>query len=69
MVDLELLAKTVEDHGVTINWLCNKANIKRGTWYSRINGVGDFTAPEIEGIVAALRLTNKQRDEIFFAKR
>lgn len=67
MVNIELLKQTVADSGMTVVSITNRAGIDRATYYNRLDGVGEFTASEIDGLTRALRLTKKQRDEIFFA--
>lgn len=68
MTDFEMLNAKIEETGMTIVKLCDRADIKRGTFYARMNGIGEFTASEIEGITRVLKLTRKQRDDIFFCK-
>lgn len=67
MVSIERLKKAIDDSGITITALSEKSGIERATLYNRFNGVGEFTASEITGIVKALRLTNEEREYIFFA--
>lgn len=68
MTNFEMLNAKIEETGISIVKLCDRAGIKRGTFYSRLNGIGEFTASEIEGITKVLKLTRKQRDDIFFCK-
>lgn len=67
MTDFELLEEKIEEMGITIVKLCDRAEINRTTFYNRMNGIGEFTASEIDGLTKALRLTKKQRDDIFFS--
>ena len=69
MTDLKLLRERIEDSGITMTALAKKAGITRVTLYNRFNGKGDFTASEMVAIADMLHLTNKERDNIFFAKR
>ena len=69
MIDIELLKDFVSDSGITMTSLSRKAGISRETLYNRLNGIGEFTASEIVGISDALRLTNIERDSIFFANK
>lgn len=66
MVDLQLLKSVMEDSGMTMVAISRKSGIKRETLYQRLNGVGEFTASEIYGLVDALRLNKTQREAIFF---
>lgn len=68
MVSIERLQKAISDSGITMTALSAKSGIERATLYNRLNGVGEFTASEITGIVKALRLTNAEREQIFFAE-
>lgn len=65
MVNIELLRQAINDRGMAITKLSEKSGIDRATLYNRFNGKGEFTASEIVGITAALRLTNDERDSIF----
>lgn len=69
MVDIEKLRNIIDDSGITMVALSNKSSISRVTLYNRLDGVGEFTAPEIQGITDALRLSKKERDDIFFAEK
>ena len=69
MVDIAELKKSIEDIGITMVALSQKAGIERMTLYNRLNGVGEFTASEIYGLSHALRLTNEERERIFFADK
>ena len=68
MTDLRMLTHEIESSGLKVVTLCERAGIKRGTFYARMNGTGEFTASEIDGLSRALHLTKKRRDDIFFAK-
>lgn len=68
MTDLRMLTYEIESSGLKVVTLCERAGIKRGTFYARMNGTGEFTASEIDGLSRALHLTKKRRDDIFFAK-
>lgn len=49
--------------------IAKKGGIARETLYNRLNGIGEFTASEIVGLSYALKLTKKQRDEIFLTEK
>lgn len=68
MTDLQQLRKVIDESGLKITALAEKAGIKRATLYNRLNGVGDFTASEMVGLSDVLGLSSAERDEIFFAK-
>lgn len=60
------IKKLIDDRGITIKYLAEKANISTGTLYNRMNNIGDFRASEITNITNVLRLSRDERDEIFF---
>lgn len=69
MVSMGLLKKTIADSGITMTALALKSGIERATLYNRLNGVGEFTASEIEGLSDALKLKTSERNSIFFTKK
>lgn len=68
MVNLEALKCAIKDSGMTMTSVAVRSGIKRPTLYSKMNGVGEFTAGDIMGICEALRLNKTEREAIFFAK-
>lgn len=68
-VDIDELKTSISKSGISMTKLSQKANINRNTLYNRLNGVGEFTASEIGGIAYALRLSESERDAIFFAHK
>jgi len=66
MSDLDLLRKRISDSGMTMISVARKAKISRVTLYNRLNGTGEFTAPEIVGLTNALHLSKPDREKIFF---
>lgn len=66
MVDISLLKEKIDDSGMKMVAISNKAGIERATLYNRLNGVGDFTVTEVSGLTKALGLSKAERDEIFF---
>jgi len=68
VVDIEKLKTAIDDSGMTMVAISNKSGIDRATLYNRLKGVGEFTASEITGMADALRLKQREREEIFFAK-
>ena len=69
MTDLEELKAIIKESGMTMVAVAEKAGMVRETLYNRLAGKGEFTASEIVGLTAALRLTVKQRDSIFFVRK
>lgn len=66
MPDIEFLKGKMDESGMTVVSIANKAGILRETLYNRINGKGEFLASEIVGLTKALNLTKVERDRIFF---
>ena len=69
MTDLALLEKTIKESGMTITAIAEKIGITRVTLYNRLNGIGEFTGPEIVKISEVLHLSKKERDKIFLTKK
>ena len=67
MTAADRLKDKIEERGMPMTTVANRSGILRQTLYNRLNGVGDFTASEIISLSTALRLTQEERDEIFFA--
>ena len=68
MVNLKKLDETIRESGITMTALSKKSGVSRQTLYNRLDGVGEFTASEIVGVTAALRLSKDEREAIFFAQ-
>ena len=66
MTDVIALKKYIEDSGMTITYIAEKAGILRETFYNRLK-TGDFKASEIAALSKVLNLTRDRRDAIFFA--
>lgn len=68
MADIELLRQRISESGMTMTTVSKRSKIGRVTLYNRLNGRGEFTAPEIIGLTDALRLSKADREKIFFTK-
>ena len=66
MADIERLNEAIDKSGMTMTAVAIRSGIVRETLYNRINGIGEFKASEIQGLAKALKLSNKERDQIFF---
>ncbi len=66
MTDTTLLAKYLEESGVTITHLAKRLGCTRNRVYSILHGA-DVTASEIVVICDTLHISKKDRDKIFFA--
>ena len=69
MTDFVLLKQKISESGMTMVAIAEKSGILRETLYNRLKGVGDFTASEMMAISDTLRLSNRERDAIFFAQK
>lgn len=67
MVNIDKLKYLIEDSGMTMTAIADKSGILRATLYNRLNGVGEFTAPEIVSLTNVLHMTTEERDEIFLS--
>lgn len=65
---IERLQQAINDSGMTMTAIAQKAEMKRETLYNRLAGKGEFTVSEIVGLTNALRLNKTQRDFIFCLK-
>lgn len=65
MTDVVALRKCIDDSGMTVTAVAEKAGILRETLYNRMK-TGDFKLSEICALVRVLRLNNDERDRIFF---
>ena len=68
MTDVEKLKSKIKDTGLTITAISRKTGIMRETLYNKINGVSEFKASEIAAVSEVLRLSQEEREEIFFAR-
>lgn len=65
MTDLNRLKAVIDERGMPVRVVAERAEIPRYTLDRRLKGEGDFTATEIVGLTRALRLTKAERDKIF----
>ena len=69
MTDIEKLKEIISESGMTMVSIAKKAGISRETLYNRLNGIGEFTASEIVGLTRSLKLSCRQRNEIFLNEK
>lgn len=67
--DTEALKRIIVSSGMSISFIARKLNITREGFYKKMNNETEFKASEISTLKDTLRLTNSQRDAIFFAKK
>ena len=68
ITNVELLQKAIAAAKAPRTALAAAWGMSMPTFYSRISGKSEFTAPEIVAATASLNLTKKQRDAIFFGE-
>ena len=67
MTNTSLLRKAIKDAGLKIYAVMEALEIKSyTTMRDKINNVKNFTVREIEILCALLKLTQEQREQIFF---
>ena len=69
MSDIKMLQQKIDESGMTITFIAEKAGIVRETLYNRMKGVGEFTASEIVGLSKVLKLSAKERNHIFLNEK
>ena len=69
MFNTNLFKAKIIENGISIFELCNDLGICEATFYRKIARDGDFSRSEIKRITALLKLTPKERDNIFFAEK
>lgn len=67
MTNVELLRQVLDRIKPKRTQLAAAMGVSMPTFYSRISGKSEFTAPEILALSNALGLTKEERDAIFFA--
>lgn len=69
MTDSKLLSEEISKTGMSITFIAKKIGITREGFYKKLNNETEFKASEIVALQSLLRLSNKKRDEIFFANK
>ena len=64
MANVELLRKKISESGMTVSAIADKSGILRESLYNRMKS-GNFYASEIVSLTKVLRLSRKERDDIF----
>lgn len=66
MTDTKKLRDRIKESGVRHTVLAAAWGMSMPTFYSRISGQSEFSAPEIIAATLSLQLTRDERDAIFF---
>lgn len=69
MTDSNMLNAAIDDSGITITAIAKKLGITREGFYKKLNNKTEFKASEVKIMQNILNLSNKKRDEIFFAEK
>lgn len=67
MTNTILLRKMIDKSGYKLRFIASKLGITYQGFLRKINNETEFKASEIQGLKELLNLTDKERDEIFFA--
>ena len=67
MPNMSAFRSKLYDSGITITALARKTGMSRAAFYKKMQGDSEFKLSEIVSICNALRLTNEERDHIFFS--
>lgn len=67
MTNTSLLRKMIDNSGYKLRFIASKLGITYQGFLRKINNETEFKASEIQGLKELLNLTDKERDEIFFA--
>nr|DAZ73334.1 MAG TPA: Regulatory protein-modification, helix-turn-helix, transcriptional regulato, DNA [Caudoviricetes sp.] len=69
LTDSKKLSDEINESGITITAIAKKIGITREGFYKKLNNETEFKASEISTLQKILMLSNKKRDDIFFAKQ
>jgi predicted transcriptional regulator len=65
-MDLKYLCSKVDEIKIPITTIAEKMGISRQTLYLKMNGKREFKTSEITNLCDILRLTNEEKERIFF---
>ena len=68
MTNTVMLNEKISNSGITITHIAKGLGITREGFYKKLNNDTEFKASEISSMQKILNLSNKERDDIFFAK-
>ena len=67
IMNLELLNKTIDESGLRKTHIANCIGMTKGQLYAKCIGTASWRVDEAKAISEVLKLTNKQRNDIFFS--
>ena len=68
MLNQNLLKAKIIEKNVSVLDICNELGICKATFYRKLSRKGDFSRFEIGKISKILKLSNNERDNIFFCQ-
>ncbi len=68
MTDSDLLRKKIDESGYKLRYVAGKLGITYQGFQKKLANETQFKATEIQALKVLLRLTNEERDQIFFAR-
>lgn len=69
MTNTEMLNKKIDESGLKKGYLADKLNLSRFGLSKKINNESEFRTSEIVALCRELKLTTKERDQIFFCSK
>lgn len=66
MTDSQMLRGKIEQSGYKLGFIALSLNLTRQGLRKKLDNESEFKASEIQSLKNLLKLTNKERDEIFF---
>ena len=66
MTNTEMLNKKIDESGLKKGYLADKLKLSRFGLFKKINNESEFRTSEIVALCRELKLTTKERDQIFF---
>ena len=64
-MNTEKLREAVKKSGLTPTQIAAQCNLSTMGWYNKLNGKSDFKLSEVEIVCKALKLSSKERNDIF----
>lgn len=68
-INTVLLKKKIDESGLKVTFIIEKLGLSPNGFYKKLNGVTPFRVAEIYVICDLLKLTEEERQAIFFPKK
>lgn len=69
MADLNRLNQAIKERGISQRYIANQIGLSEVVLSRKLHGQTEFTVSEANAISSAIKLTTKERNDIFFAKQ